>query len=90
MFNSHRYAYEIERILYKHSLASMNSAGEIERDPVAFIDVALNAYEGQDDEKQMRDISFWERYEHLKGTPMSSINEDTAQELVKDLRRLLG
>lgn len=89
-YNPYFYATVIECILHKHTLAPMGSDGEIERNPIAFIDVALNVYEGQNDKKQIRDIPFWDKCKHFKGTPMSSINEDAVQELVKDFSPLLG
>ena len=87
MYNPHSYAISIERMIK----APTNSAGEIEADPLGYIsDILDRLADGLDDKKQQQVFDFDDRYEQYKGMPFAYWDENDADQMVKDLRKLLS
>lgn len=86
MYNPHSYAVSLEKLLK----ASYNSAGEIEKNPLAFISSFLDALAERSDEKRQQVFEFDDKYEKYKNMPFSQWEEADAAQMVKDLRMLLS
>lgn len=84
MYNPHNYAVEIEHLLK----VPYNSAGEIEKNPLAYISSFLDKLAERSDEKQQQVFAFDDKYKKYEDMPFMQWKESDAVQMVKDLREL--
>ncbi len=77
------YAIEIEHTLRSQDLASDNDAKYIRKSPIDFISRALRR-EGKNEAY----TTFLNEYEEYQGKKLDDFDEETAEQLVKDVRAL--
>lgn len=86
MYNPHNHAIAIEKILK----APYQTANEIERNPLEYLESYLDAVYEKSEEKARLIDSFDDKYKKYKNVSLINWNEEDAIQMVKDLRIIMS
>lgn len=89
MYNFHNDAVSIEFILRSKGLADFHYADAIEKNPLGYIEYALNEEYKKSAEKKILINQFDDRYTKYKGKKLTDWESQDSSQMVKDLRKIL-
>ena len=86
MYNAHKYAISIERILKLQA----QTANEIEKNPLSYLKSFLDAIYEKDEAKARLIDAFDDKYEEYQDKHLLYWKEADAAQMVKDLREIFS